>query len=304
MKCSKFAKRRSSRALLYVQHDLNVDRAEPPFHSHSHSTDQPKRQRAPFSLLSSRSSTFERKCANVVAVVAAIQVVDAVHRSNYVSSVIYARSRKTRSDAVSRFEMKPKPAPHYVDGPFVPWMPVARQPHPSYYRHPDPIDWQNFKSQSSLGSTYSDFSGNSAIGNKGRDYYFLSSHYRNPVPNLNHTEHYLGRDRRRQLRPAEPAPTSCPCNRSRSMEDMRTDIVTEWEDDDENGNRIIAPATKFNRPTYRFSSVFKKNSINHLSMENLSDTAPQVLPPKRAIFQVIINQSMPDFVFAIGVPLS
>lgn len=215
--------------------------------------------------------------------------VDATVRSSSGPSDTLARKRKAWSDALSKLDMKPKPAPHYVDSSFIPWMPLARRPHPAHYRHPDPVEW-NFKTQSSLGSTYSDFSSNSAIGNKGRDYYFLSTHYRSPVPNLNHADLYLGRDRRRQIRQPEAAPAPCPCNRSRSMEDMRTDIVTEWEDDDENGNRIVAPATKFNRPAYKFNSGFRKNSVNHLSMENLIDTPPQVLPPKRMnVFQVIFK---------------
>ncbi|XP_050683729.1 WD repeat-containing protein 47 isoform X4 [Leptidea sinapis] len=73
-------------------------------------------------------------------------------------------------------------------------------------------------------------------------------------------------------------------SRSRSLEDVRTEVVTEWEDDDENGNRIVAPATKFNRSSHKTNAPFQKqNLLTRHSMENLiDDKSPQVLPPKRS----------------------
>lgn len=133
----------------------------------------------------------------------------------------------------------------------------------------------------------------SAYSNKSRDYYFLSPSYRSagaPTPS-NHVDLYVGRDRPRQIRHEIPAPSAaaCPCSRSRSLEDVRTEVVTEWEDDDENGNRIVAPATKFNRTSYKANTAFQKQSfLTRHSMENLVDRPPQVLPPKRiSAFQVI-----------------
>lgn len=190
--------------------------------------------------------------------------------------------------------MKSKP-PHYVDAPFRPWPPLTRQAQPNFYfRPPDPIDVRNFKTASSKGSTYSDFSGMSAYSNKSRDYYFLSPSYRSagaPTPS-SHPDFYHGREKPRHLRHPNPAPTAaCPCSRSRSLEDVRTEVVTEWEDDDENGNRIVAPATKFNRTSYKANTIFQKQGfLTRHSMENLVDRPPQVLPPKRiSPFQVIDN---------------
>lgn len=189
--------------------------------------------------------------------------------------------------------MKSKPA-HYVDAPFRPWPPLSRQPQPNFYfRPPDPMDLRNFKTSSSKGSTYSDFSGMSAYSNKSRDYYFLSPSYRSagaPTPS-SHADLY-GRERARLPRNPVPAPAAaaCPCSRSRSLEDVRTDVVTEWEDDDENGNRIVAPATKFNRTSYKSNTTFQKQGFfSRHSMENLVDKPPQLLPPKRisAFHQVI-----------------
>lgn len=189
--------------------------------------------------------------------------------------------------------MKSKPV-HYADTPFRPWPPLARQGHPNFYfRPPDPMDLRNFKTSSSKGSTYSDFSGMSAYSNKSRDYYFLSPSYRSAgaPTSSNQADPYLGREIPRQIRHPNAAPTStvCSCSRSRSLEDVRTDIVTEWEDDDENGNRIVAPATKFNRNSYKSNTVFQKQGyLTRHSMENLVDRPPQVLPPKRiSAFQVI-----------------
>lgn len=70
---------------------------------------------------------------------------------------------------------------------------------------------------------------------------------------------------------------------------MRADVVTEWEDDDENGNRIVAPATKFSRSAYKGNAAFQKQGfLTRHSMENLVDRPPQVLAPKRiSAFQVI-----------------
>lgn len=190
--------------------------------------------------------------------------------------------------------MKSKPA-HYVDAPFRPWPPLSRQAQPQpnfYFRPPDPMDLRNFKTASSKGSTYSDFSGMSAYSNKSRDYYFLSPSYRSagaPTPS-GHADLYGVRERPRQLRNPNPSPTAaCPCSRSRSLEDVRTEVVTEWEDDDENGNRIVAPATKFNRTAYKTNTAFQKQGfLTRHSMENLVDRPPQLLPPKRiSAFQVI-----------------
>lgn len=153
------------------------------------------------------------------------------------------------------------------------------------------MDMRNFKTSSSKGSTYSDFSALSAYSAKSRDYYFMSPSYRSagaPTPS-NHSDLYT-RERPRHLRNPNPSPPCpCPCSRSRSLEDVRTDIVTEWEDDDENGNRIVAPATKFNRTTYKNNNppIQKQNFLTRHSMENLADR-PQLLPPKRiSAFQVI-----------------
>ncbi|XP_034839253.1 WD repeat-containing protein 47 isoform X3 [Maniola hyperantus] len=200
--------------------------------------------------------------------------------------------------------MKSKPA-LYVDAPpFRPWPPLSRQAQPNFYfRPPDPMDPRNFKTSSSKVSTYSDFSAMSAYSNKSRDYYFLSPSYRSagaPTPS-NHADLYVSRERPRQIRhpntthphtahpntsnPNTSHPNTspaCPCNRSRSMEDVRTEVVTEWEDDDENGNRIVAPATKFNRTSYKANTTFEKqNYLTRHSMENLVDRSPQVPPPKR-----------------------
>ncbi|XP_023941149.2 WD repeat-containing protein 47 isoform X6 [Bicyclus anynana] len=179
--------------------------------------------------------------------------------------------------------MKSKPA-HYVDAPFRPWPPLSRQAQPNFYfRPPDPMDPRNFKTSSSKGSTYSDFSAMSAYSNKSRDYYFLSPSYRSagaPTPS-NHADLYVNRERPRQIRHPNTSP-ACPCSRSRSLEDVRTEVVTEWEDDDENGNRIVAPATKFNRTSYKTNTTFEKQSfLTRHSMENLVDRSPQVPPPKR-----------------------
>ncbi|XP_059062997.1 WD repeat-containing protein 47 [Achroia grisella] len=180
--------------------------------------------------------------------------------------------------------MKSKPA-HYAEPPFRPWPPLARQPQPNFYfRPPDPMELRNFKTASSKGSLYSDFSAMSAYSNKSRDYYFLSPSYRSAgAPTPSHADLYLSRERPRHLRHPNPAtPSECPCSRSRSLEDVRTDVVTEWEDDDENGNRIVAPATKFNRTAYKTNTVFQKQGyLTRHSMENLVDRPPQVLPPKR-----------------------
>ncbi|XP_021193991.1 WD repeat-containing protein 47 isoform X4 [Helicoverpa armigera] len=202
--------------------------------------------------------------------------------------------------------MKSKPA-HYIDAPFRPWPPLSRQAQPQpnfYFRPPDPMDLRNFKTASSKGSTYSDFSGMSAYSNKSRDYYFLSPSYRSagaPTPS-GHGDLYGVRERPRQLRNPNPSPpAACPCSRSRSLEDVRTEVVTEWEDDDENGNRIVAPATKFNRTSYKANPAFQKQGfLTRHSMENLVDRPPQLLPPKRiSAFQAQIrNGSHP------GVPLS
>ncbi|XP_032527958.1 WD repeat-containing protein 47 isoform X3 [Danaus plexippus] len=180
--------------------------------------------------------------------------------------------------------MKSKPA-HYIDAPFRPWPPLSRQAHPNFYfRPPDPMDARNFKTSSSKSSAYSDFSGMSAYSNKSRDYYFLSPSYRSagaPTPS-NHADLYLSRERSRQIRTANASSPACPCSRSRSLEDVRTEVVTEWEDDDENGNRIVAPATKFNRTTYKTNATFEKqNFMTRHSMENLVERSPQVPPPKR-----------------------
>lgn len=93
---------------------------------------------------------------------------------------------------------------------------------------------------------------------KSKDHYFLTPYYRNVMPPPPNPNRLLMIDPRRKFS-VNGGPSPCQC-RSKSMEDVRTDVVevngNHWEDDI-NGNHVTRTSDKFNRYS------------NRRSMENL-----------------------------------
>lgn len=112
--------------------------------------------------------------------------------------------------------------------------------------------------------------------NKGKDYYFLSPYYRNampPPPNPISQLHILDHARsRRNFRKPE---VSCRC-RSRSMEDVRTEVVEVDWDEGVNGTKIdYQNGNKFGR-------IYNRRSVEDL----LADTHYKIATKRVGSFQV------------------
>jgi hypothetical protein len=156
---------------------------------------------------------------------------------------------------------------------------MARKPWPSAYpqrmnnskssfkfRPADPPAWREPSPYSYQAPLYN------YQTNSKREHYFLAPYYRNampPPPNPNRLLMIDPTRRRLSVKQSDESPCHC---RSRSMEDVRTDVITsEWEDD-VNGNRVPLPIR---------NERFTKYS-NRRSMDNLLVDTNYSPPMKRA----------------------
>jgi len=135
-----------------------------------------------------------------------------------------------------------------------PWPPLYRHPHqnrPRFcFRPPDPpAEWRDYN-----------------YTNKGRDYYFMAPMYRNALPPPPPPRHMLVLDPR--LRRVSHNHVQCPClhrSRSRSLDDVRSEVNSEWEE--AGGNDGPMSVT---RPHQSMGCSNKENHrLQRRSMENL-----------------------------------
>ncbi|KAK6628831.1 hypothetical protein RUM43_002647 [Polyplax serrata] len=107
-----------------------------------------------------------------------------------------------------------------------PWPPVYRQHVPNraglYFRHQEYPPWMD----------YSRYNGD--YRDKGREYYYLAPLYRNALPPPLQPTKLTPPRRVMLLNPnAKNCYSECPCiQRTRSLEDVRSDVNSEWSDDD------------------------------------------------------------------------
>jgi len=147
-----------------------------------------------------------------------------------------------------------------------PWPPLYRHPlqhRPRFcFRSPDPPpEWRDY-----------------SYTNKGRDYYFMAPMYRNAMPPPP-PRHMLLLDPR--LRRVSHSHVQCPClqkSRSRSLEDVRSEVNSEWEEDG-----AIGGPWSTTRPLQQVGCSNKENHrLQRRSMENLLESSA----PWRKISQV------------------
>lgn len=145
-----------------------------------------------------------------------------------------------------------------------PWPSAQRintQKSPFHFRPPEPPAWREPNPYSYQAPLYN-------YNNPKRDHYFLTPYYRNAMPPPPNPNRLLMIDPRRRF--VKQNEDSCYC-RSRSMEDVRADVLTpDWESD-VNGNRVPLPMRK----------DFNKYS-NRRSMDNLLVDTNFSPPSKRA----------------------
>jgi hypothetical protein len=135
-----------------------------------------------------------------------------------------------------------------------PWPPLYRQPfqhRPRFcIRAPDPpADWREYSHT-----------------NKGRDYYFMAPRYRNVMPPPPPPRHMLVVEPRH--RRATHSHVQCPClqaSRSRSLDDVPSEVNSEWEEDGANDG-----PWSVTRPLLQLGCNNKENHrLQRRSMENL-----------------------------------
>ena len=168
-------------------------------------------------------------------------------------------------------KQKPPRMPHWQSIDVLP-----RKPWPSGYTHQrinspktfnfrpaDPPPWRE-PSPYSYQAPFYNYQTNAK-----RDHHFFTPYYRNAMPPPPNPNRLLMIDPARRRFDVRQNEDPCHC-RSRSMEDVRMDVVTtEWEDD-VNGNRIPLRNEKFNKYT------------NRRSMDNLLVDTNFSPPTKRA----------------------
>jgi hypothetical protein len=175
-----------------------------------------------------------------------------------------------------------------------PWPPLYRHPlqhRPRFcFRSPDsPAEWREYNHT-----------------NKGRDYYFMAPMYRNalPPPPPPPARHMLLLDPRQ--RRVSHNHVQCPCvrsSRSRSLEDVRSEVNSEWEE--EVGNcgpwplqqlgcsnkenhrlqrrsmeNLLEPSQHWRKPSYKVPLLYLCHLCrDHLGVEevNVNTTKPKVV---------------------------
>lgn len=117
--------------------------------------------------------------------------------------------------------------------------------------------------------------------NKGKDYYFLSPYYRNAMPPPPNPSQLLMVDHtRRRSNFRRPQEVSCRC-RSRSMEDVRTEVVeVDWDE----GVNVKKPIDYQNGN--KFGRMYNRRSVEDL----LADTHYKSPAKRVGSFQVWLNR--------------
>lgn len=128
-----------------------------------------------------------------------------------------------------------------------PWCPVNFQrplrPRTSFhFRHPEPPVWREVNPYTFPSPIYGPGSAGQQQPQKkkGKDYYFLAPYFRNVMPPPPNPNRLLTIDVTNSKNAYRKSEVMVPCHcKSRSMEDVRTDVVelSEW-DRDENGNQV------------------------------------------------------------------
>ncbi|XP_044270806.1 WD repeat-containing protein 47 isoform X5 [Tribolium madens] len=135
-----------------------------------------------------------------------------------------------------------------------PWPSAQRintQKSPFNFRPPEPPAWKEPNPYSYQAPLYN-------YQNPKRDHYFLSPYYRNAMPPPPNPNRLLMIDPRRRF--FKQNEDSCYC-RSRSMEDVRADVVTPDFQNDVNGNRVPIPMKK------DFTKYANRRSMDNLLVD-------------------------------------
>lgn len=152
-----------------------------------------------------------------------------------------------------------------------PWPPMYRSPiqkphqHQQFNFHPNPIEPKNWHNHS-----YNFSPSNIYQTNKSRDYYFLAPLYRNamPPPPKPQKERFLLENKKRPSKRITEQVCHC---RSRSMDDVRFDVVELTPD--ENGNNLEKSKTK------GIKSAFGKHSMEDLLADTMYTSGPKRIGP-------------------------
>ncbi|GJQ79536.1 hypothetical protein Trydic_g16383 [Trypoxylus dichotomus] len=145
------------------------------------------------------------------------------------------------------------------------------QPRPSYnFRPPEPITWRDTINYAYANVGYSPGS-MYQTGNKKKDHYYLAPYFRNAMPPPPNPNRLLMVDMRHKSNLKKSEMTPCQC-RSRSLEDVRTEVIevgSEWEED----MNLHLNKTKHS-----------KKPLNRRSMDNLLiDTSYPATATKRSV---------------------
>lgn len=183
-------------------------------------------------------------------------------------------------------KQKPRPVTHWQPTEMIrrPWPPMYRAPFQRTnqqfnFRPVDPSDWR----EPPRGYATNAFSHNNIYQtNKSRDYYFLAPFYRNamPPPPKPQNDRLLMVDTTKKKSGKRFVEERCNC-RSRSMDDVRFDVVEVSPDfdADENGNQV----ERTKKLKGGFKGIFGQHSVENL----LADTMYTASPKRMGSYQVV-----------------
>ncbi|KAL0279810.1 UNVERIFIED_CONTAM: hypothetical protein PYX00_001288 [Menopon gallinae] len=149
-----------------------------------------------------------------------------------------------------------------------PWPPVYRQQQARTgfcFRPQEPPPWR-------------DYTRANGYREKGREYYYLAPLYRNALPPPPQPVEYPP-PRRLMLLSPRSCPRECPClHRSRSLEDVRSDLNSEWSEDESSSS------------AYRYD---RKSKPSVLPNRRSLDDAVKVDPRRKGRYQDMRVRSTP-----------
>lgn len=171
--------------------------------------------------------------------------------------------------------------PVFMNGVSMSQKPIHRPWPPIYRQHQNRTSFC-FRPQES--PPWRDYAHASGYRDKGRDYYYLAPLYRNALPPPPQPIEIPPPRRLMLLNPqARNCPSECPClHRSRSLEDVRSDLNSEWSEDDMGLNSYRYSHN--NRKSVPVSPISKKFSKIRRSI----DDSVKMDPRRRGFLQVCL----------------
>lgn len=183
-------------------------------------------------------------------------------------------------------KQKPRPNPQWQQIEYRrPWPPMYRAPFQKHQFNFHPAEPKNYRDHT---FNFAPNPNNIYQTNKSRDYYFLAPLYRNampPPPKPQSNRLIMMGNNNNKKRTKRITEEVCHC-RSRSMDDVRFDVVE--LSPDENGNHVEMRNEKNVKPK-GFKSVFGQHSMEDLLADTMYTAGPKRIGSCQVVLYFILS---------------